>query len=207
MRLWIRDFPSQHTVPVSLRLWILAPHLSACLYLFKIHTLEVTTINVGFLPPFSAGIIFYPQRLDGLITFQALRMGFWAMTISNHTGNHHSALVKEETYKGWNHLWHSWNGPEAMYEGGGACVRVSLSLCVYVCTVCVYVCINGCFAPLIMPWYQLRPEDMRGRASCDWLMCCAILSDSESPFTAVAYWCYPGGVQGKRHLHVNKACV
>lgn len=137
MRLWIRDFPSQHTVPVSLTLWILAPHLSACLYLFKIHTLEVTTINVGFLPPFSAGIIFYPQRLDGLITFQALRMGFWAMTISNHTGNHHSALVKEETYKGWNHLWHSWNGPEAMYEGGGASVRVSLSVCVCMYSMCV----------------------------------------------------------------------
>lgn len=65
-------------------------------------------------------------------------------------------------------------------------------------TVCVYVCINGCFAPLIMPRYQLRPEGMRGRGSCDWLMRYAILSDSESPFTAVAYWCCPGGVLGAR---------
>lgn len=58
-------------------------------------------------------------------------------------------------------------------------------MCVY--SMCVYVCINGCFAPLIIPRYQLRPEGMRGRVSCDWLMHYAILNDSESPFTAVAY--------------------
>lgn len=29
-------------------------------------------------------------------------------------------------------------------------------------TVCVYVCVNGCFAPLIMPQLQLGPESMVG---------------------------------------------
>lgn len=27
---------------------------------------------------------------------------------------------------------------------------------------------------------------------CDWLMCCAILSDTESPFTIIVYWCPEG---------------
>ncbi len=71
-----------------------------------------------------------------------------------------------------------------------------MCVCVYVQHVCV--CINGCFAPLIMPWYQLRPEGMRGRGSCDWLMRYAILNDSESPFTAVASRCCPGGVRGTK---------
>lgn len=153
-----------------------------CLYQFETHT-----IKVG---PFYAGIMFYPQRLDGLITFQSLWMGFWAMTISNHAGHHHP--VKEKRYKGWNHLWHSWNGPEA--------IRGRWCVCEH--TVCVYVCINGCFAPLIMPRHQLRPEGMRGRASCDWLMRYAILSDSESPFTAVAYW-WLEGYNVQRHLHAK----
>lgn len=73
--------------------------------------------------------------------------------------------------------------------------REAAHVCVH--TVCVYVWINGCFAPLIMPRHHLRPEGMRGRGSCDWLTCYAILSDSESPFTAIAYRCPEGGTAHK----------
>lgn len=73
---------------------------------------------------------------------------------------------KKGWYKQWNHLWHPWNGPEAI---GGESVR----------TVCVFVCVNACFAPPIMPQLAgARGYGKGGEGSCDWLMCCSILSES-----------------------------
>lgn len=143
--------------------------------------MKITPSKSGFGTIFFY-LMFYPLRPESLIIVQSLQMALWATAVSIRAGHHHPAKK-------------------------GAIQRVKPSLTFLewpwghrregACTVCVYVCVNGCFAPLIMPQRQLGPEGIGGGWGGGglWLadVFIAILSDTESPFTVIVYWCPEGG--------------
>lgn len=153
--------------------------------------MKITPSKSGFGTIFFY-LMFYPLRPESLIIVQSLQMALWATAISIRAGHHHPAKkgaiqrVKPSlTFLEW---------PWGHRREGAR-------------TVCVYVCVNGCFAPLIMPQRQLGPEGIGGGWGGGglWLadVFIAILSDTESPFTVIVYWCPEGGDAWK-HLHVKQ---
>ena len=82
---------------------------------------------------------------------------------------------------------------------------MSVCSCMYTLCVCLYKWL------LCSSDNAMVPAEARGyECVCearDWLMCYTILSDGESPFTAVPCLYCPEGMQGKRHLYIKKVCV